>query len=342
MLSPRPRDFARAAPGDTTLRCLVVVDAEEEFDWSRDFSRQNVGVTSMRSIGRVQALFDRVGITPVYVVDYPVVSQPDGYQPLKEIHAAGRCLIGAHLHPWVNPPFAEAVNRRNSFPGNLERGLEAAKLRVLGQEIGERFGVEPTIYKAGRYGVGPHTAEILEEQGYQVDVSVCPHVDFSAEGGPDFRAFTPHPYWFGRRRRLLELPMTVGFAGALSRWGWALHGATSHPRAARLHLGGVLARLRLMEKLWLSPEGYDTGLHRRLVRAQVRNRLTTFTFAFHSPSVVPGHTPYVQTERDLDEFLARCRAFFEFFFDEMGGRPTTPAEVRTILAETPEEERVDR
>jgi hypothetical protein len=271
-------------------------------------------------------------VTPVYVVDYPIASQPDGYRPLQEIHASGRCVIGAHLHPWVNPPFMERVNRRSSFPGNLGRDLEAAKLAVLGQEIGERFGVNPTVYKAGRYGTGTHTAEILEEQGYEVDTSVCPHMDYSGEGGPDFTAFGPRPYWFGKHRRLLELPLTVGFSGALRRWGGGLHRVASRRQVARLHLVAALARLRLVDKLWLSPEGYVTADHKRLVRAQLHDGLPVFTFAFHSPSVVPGNTPYVRTEGDLEEFLARCREFLDFFLDEMGGRPTTPIEIKRILA----------
>jgi hypothetical protein len=340
MLNPRPAEFVGDRPGESP-RFVVIVDTEEEFDWTRGFSRSSVSVRAMRSIERIQDLFDRVGVTPVYVADYPIVSQPDGYRPLQEIHGAGRCLIGAHLHPWVNPPFEEVVNARNSFPGNLPRALEAAKLAVLDHEIGERFGVKPTIYKAGRYGVGANTAEILEAQGYEIDTSVCPHMDYSAEGGPDFTGYDARPYWFGRRRRLLELPLTVGFTGALRRWGRALHRIASQRALARLHPVGVLARLRLVDRIWLSPEGYVATEHRRLVRAQRNDGLPVFTFALHSPSVVPGNTPYVRTQADLAEFLTRCREFFEFVRDEMGGQPTTPVEIKSLLA-SPSEERVSR
>jgi len=50
---------------------------------------------------------------------FPVASQPDGYQPLVEIQDSGKCIVGAHSHPWVNPPFKEPVNRFTSFAGNL-------------------------------------------------------------------------------------------------------------------------------------------------------------------------------------------------------------------------------
>src|SRR3546814_6885075 len=98
------------------------------------------------------------------------------------------CRNGTHLHPWVNPPFQEVVNATNSYPGNLPPELEHAKLAALTEAIAGAFGARPVVYKAGRYGVGPATAGILEALGYRIDVSVVPFTDFSDDGGPDFSA----------------------------------------------------------------------------------------------------------------------------------------------------------
>jgi hypothetical protein len=56
----------------------------------------------MRSIQKIQDLFDEYQIRRIYVVDYPIAFSIGCYLPLKEIYASDRCLIGAHLHPWVN------------------------------------------------------------------------------------------------------------------------------------------------------------------------------------------------------------------------------------------------
>ena len=130
MLNP---SLGRRCYVDTAIkaRLLVVIDTEEEFDWSRPKTRYNTSVKSLRWISRVGGIFDEYSITPLYVIDYPVVSQPDGYGPLLEVYKASRCLIGAHLHPWVNPPFEEPINSYNSFPGNLGYALESAKLKIL-------------------------------------------------------------------------------------------------------------------------------------------------------------------------------------------------------------------
>ncbi|MHC4956501.1 MAG: WalW protein, partial [Planctomycetota bacterium] len=88
---------------------LVVSDTEEEFDWGKPHDREATSVTAMAAIGRAQAVFDEYGVRPCYVIDYPVVSQAEGYEPLVAIHRDGRCEIGAHLHPWVSPPHDEEV-----------------------------------------------------------------------------------------------------------------------------------------------------------------------------------------------------------------------------------------
>lgn len=130
-------------------RLVVVVDTEEDFNWSAPFSRQNTSVKSIRFIDRVQTIFDEYGITPTYAIDYPVVSQADGRGPLLDILADGRCVIGSHLHPWVNPPFDEPVTAYNSYPGNLSPRLEAEKLKVLSNAIQEHFQIRrPSLYRA--------------------------------------------------------------------------------------------------------------------------------------------------------------------------------------------------
>src|SRR5690606_9158651 len=107
-------------------------------------------------------------------------------EPLRAWAAEGRAIVGAHLHPWVSPPHDEDVNARNSYPGNLPAALERAKLERLRDEIEARIGQRPVVYKAGRYGFGPHTADALAALGFEIDLSGCPAFDHSADGGPDY------------------------------------------------------------------------------------------------------------------------------------------------------------
>ncbi|MGB0630946.1 MAG: polysaccharide deacetylase family protein [Alphaproteobacteria bacterium] len=313
---------------------MVVVDTEEEFDWAKPFYRDQVSTSAIASQQRAHRIFDKYGIRPTYVIDFPVASQASGYGPLKELFDDGKCQIGAHLHPWVCPPHDETVNNRNSYPGNLPRDLEKQKLARLTDEIAERFGERPVVYKAGRYGVGPNTADILAELGYKIDASVVPWTDFRIDEGPDFRHCGAKPYWFGSAG-LLEIPLSAGFTGVLSGTGWTGWNTVNTPLGRRLRLTGLCSRLRLLDRLILTPEGITHEEHKRLTRTLLRSNHRLFSFTYHSPSLEPGFTPYVRNDDDLAVFLDRFDRYFDFFVNEIGGRPTTPDEVYSLVSAAP-------
>lgn len=304
----------------------VIIDTEEEFEWSQGFFRDKTSVRHLEHVSTVQAVFDEFGIRPTYVVDYPVATQPEGSLPLKEILADGRAQIGAHLHPWVNPPFEEEVCPRNSFPGNLGRDLEARKLAALGDAIEEAFGERPKVYRAGRYGIGPETGAILEEQGFEVDLSVCPRMDYRPYGGPDYTAWSPQPFWFGEQHRLLEIPRSAGYTGWLRS-----HANLLRPLMKNPYVRGILSRTGAFTWSVLSPEAVPLHELKRFARWLHGRGWRLFVFDFHSPSIEPGHTPYVVNEAERQRFLDHCRRFFEFFLTEMKGEATTPLGLKREL-----------
>jgi len=318
-------------PPETKPVLTVVIHTEEEFDWDKPHDRNSTGVEHMRHIDRAQTMFDEFGIVPNYVVDYPVASQALAIEPLKAYADSGRALIGTHLHPWVSPPYEEEVNAYNSYPGNLPRDLEAEKLRLLTEKISASFGIQPVTYLAGRYGFGPNTGKILEELGYKVDISPAVPINFCGDGGPDYSAYSSHPYWFGEQRKLLVLPGTGGYVGALRSGNTSLYKRLTHPWLRRAKLSGLVARLHLMERIRLSPEDYSEPEMRRLTRTLLGDGVRIFVFSFHSPSIHPGGTPYVQNNMELERFLDKCRRYFCYFFDTLGGTTMTPLEIRHFL-----------
>ena len=304
---------------------FVIVDTEEEFDWHAPFSRDNTDVRAMRHVERLQTILSPYGARPTYVIDYPVATKPDGYLPLRDIYVSGAADIGAHLHPWVNPPFLEEVVPRNSFAFRLG-GLEADKLRVLRDAIAETFGMVPTVYKAGRYGFGETTAAVLEDLGFDVDISINPRMNFAGQGGPDFGLFDARPFLFGRTRRLLEIPCSTDYVGMAAGHGRALHTFADQHALRQLRLVGILARLGVVNRVMLTPEGHTIDEMKALTRSLISRGVRTLSLTLHSPSLTAGCTPYVRTEQQLGQFLDRIREYCDFFFSELGGVASTPAE----------------
>ena len=309
---------------------MVVVDTEEEFPWS-EFDRRNTQVTAMAEVHRAQAVCDAHGIVPTYVADFPVVTQRQGYEPLCGFLADGRCVVGAHLHPWVTPPFTEAVNARNSYPGNLPRELERAKLQALVAAIERHLGVRPTVYKAGRYGLGPNTHALLEAEGFDVDLSPSPPYDFTADGGPDYTRHPLAPFWFGERHRLLAIPNTGAFVGWAGRFAAPLWRMASRKLARLLRAGGVLGRIGAVSRVRLSPEGFALADLQRLTEFLMRRGHRLFVLSFHSSSLKPGCTSYVQNADDRARFLRTLDDYFGFFLQRFDGIAMTPLQLRTEL-----------
>jgi hypothetical protein len=321
MLSTTNHIPARLAAGEPPV-LLIVIDTEEEFAWDGPFNRASVGTTSIAGQPLMhERVFDRLGIVPTYVIDYPVATTPASVGVLRALMEAGRCEIGTHLHPWVSPPHDEEVSRFNSYAGNLPRQLEYDKLRVLTAAITESFGRAPVAFKAGRYGMGPHTAESIASLGYRIDASVVPYSAFLEDGGPDFRAFDEHPYWFETGTdTLLELPVTTGYAGWLRKRGNALYDLAQQPWARKARLGGVLARSGAFERIRLSPEVANGDEMRRLTTSLRRDGCQVFSLTYHSPSMVPGHTPYVRSAADLERFISTVYDYCAWFRDTLGGQ----------------------
>jgi hypothetical protein len=124
--------------------------------------------------------------------------------------------------------------------------------------------------------------------------------------------------------------MSIGFTGALALFGPTVHKTIHKPRLYRLHVPGVLARLHLLDRVTLTPEGVTYSEQRRLTRALLASGHRVFSLTYHSPSLAPGNTPYVRTEADLRAFLHRIEQYLDFFMTEIGGVAKTPLEVRDL------------
>jgi hypothetical protein len=337
MLTHESRQAIRALPvrqlvkmaADARPHLFVVVDTEEEFDWDAPFDRACTSVAAMQYVGRAQQIFDRYRIAPTYVIDYPVASQPEGFEPLLEIYRAGRCEIGAHLHPWVTPPHEEEVTAFNSFTCNLPPALQRAKLEALGDVIRTNCGVVPRVFKAGRYGVAAETVRILEDLEYEIDFSVSPRMDFRAAGGPDFAGFSAVPFFLSST--LLEVPCTIDYTGWLGVLRPGMHRLASQRLFERLRAPGILNRLGAANRVMLSPEGNTFEEMRKLTLDLVARGHRCFSFSYHSPSLKPGCTPYVRSEADLQGFLRTIDQFCEFFMGDLQGVAVSPRQFRDRL-----------
>ena len=90
----------------------------------------------------------------------------------------------------------------------------------------------------------------------------------------------------------------------------------------------MLARLGLVERVPLTPEGVDLAAALRGIDAALADKLPVLVFSFHSPSLLPGHTPYVRDEEALD----RMYDWWRQVFSHLRARGVRPAGLNDLLA----------
>lgn len=305
---------------------IVTVDTEEEGLWGEQFRSKGNSVENVRGVERFQSLCDSFGIRPTYLVDAPVVQDDGAVELLRGIQDDGRAEIGAHLHPWCNPPFGEDVNTYNSYLCNLPESLQRDKLTWLTDAIEERFGRRPTSFRAGRYGLDIVGARILNELGYLVDSSVIPFTDYSADGGPNFENASHTPYYLDGddvcavhdSGFLLEVPVSVGFNRTEFASAHSLQQRLRNGWFRRLRVEGILDRLGILQRIKFSPEQADARQLKQLANAYHNQGCPTMVMMFHSSSLLPGHSPYVKTEDELERFYVDLRKTFEHCLNQIG------------------------
>jgi len=287
-------------------RVILTVDTEEEFDWNGPFTRDQHALEHVTALPRFQQFCEQIGSHPIYLVDWPIANDPRAVEVIGDAVGRGKADVGVQLHPWVNPPFDEAVNTHNSFSGNLPRELEAAKFGLLRDQIERAFGVAPQIYRAGRYGLGPNSADILKAGGIAIDTSVRTLFDYSDQSGPDYTHHPAMPYWADADRTLLELPVTSVYWGPLRSMGQHIHRLQ---RFFPTFFAGF-SKLKLLERIALTPEGVTAEEAKRGIDVALESQLPVLVLSLHSPSLAPGFTPYAQSEKDVEALYDWLRQIY--------------------------------
>jgi len=312
-IEPIEHNRPQHAPANTRPRLVLTVDTEEEGLWGGEFRTTGNTVENIQGIPRFQALCDELEIRPTYLVDAPVVEDDRASSILAEIHADGRCEIGAHLHSWCTPPFDERYDRSESYQCNLPEELQRSKLEWLTNALTERFGSRPVSFRSGRYGLDTKGARILADLGYRVDSSVIPFTDYTEQGGPDFREAPWQPYHAAQadllsasdEDGLLEAPVSIGFNRGQFPTAMRIQQSLRRAPWRWLKLEGILDELRLLRRIKFSPEQAGVRDLRVLADRYCESPGAVLVMMFHSSSLVPGHSPYVGSREQLQEFLRR-------------------------------------
>ena len=302
------------------MKLVITIDTEED-NWGKFISTGQT-LENIKNIPRLQELFDDLNVKPTYLITYPVATDDKSIALLRDIEKTGRCEIGTHCHPWNTPPFEEELSEKNSMLCNLTSDQQFKKLDVLHNTIIRNFDVTPVSFRSGRWGYDPVVAHNLLRLGYKVDTSITSYVNWQNYFGPDFSDVPPHAYRSGNEGErsfgdgLLELPATIAYLQQNFERCNRLFKILGRKPLSRLRLIGILDRLNLLNKVWLSPEMSEAGEMIRLVRCLMKKKYQTINMFFHSTTLKAGLNDYVRSLDDERRFLMRIKEFLTFTRDE--------------------------
>ena len=285
-----------------TVHLLITIDTE--IDKSRDWKiSQDESFTSV-TIGipdKLGSLFSKYHAKPTYLLSPEVILNEECVSTLRSLRD---CELGTHMHgemigpdeqkgSWANKP---TNIMQSSYPYEIER----KKMINLTELFVSRFHFNPNSFRAGRFAAGINTLKILDELGYTVDSSVTPNIEWNyKEGRANFLNAPDQPYYpkghdilSPNGSGVLEVPVSIIAPKQRKKW-----------HASPIH--GITDRIYRLE--WLRPSN-NTGpgmveVMERTMEKNADKKDITLNMMFHSMEIIPGASPYAETEKDCQRIL---------------------------------------
>lgn len=302
---------------------IVSIDVEEDMpNWQIE---ETTTIRNIEGIPRLQELFDKYGIRPTYLLNYPYATDEKAIEYFKGLQ--DRCEIGAHMHPWNTPPLTEGESKIIEYPSNLTYEKQFDKIKTVTDALTSAFGTSPVSYRSGKFGMNEDTIDILGRLGYRVDSSVSPMVSWKKDNGPSFLDYNAKPFWWNRSGvRVMEVPVTTGLSKNIPEIFEKIY--LRIPRFTKIR--GLLSKdhLNIMDFLWLYPAMFSGEEMIALADVMIKKSINVFNVFFHSSEIKSGESIYTRTEKELTEYFSRLDLFFDYVVNEKGMKSVTLSEYR--------------
>lgn len=286
-----------------TRYLVITIDVEPDCSPTWHYSNPLTfhGVTE-GIVKRLQPLFNKYDVCPTYLINNVVLEDRGSIEAFRKLE--GRFELGTHLHSEFIAPEKQfhdyAGKKGEANQCFLKPEVELAKMENITRLFEHAFDRKPTSFRAGRFSAGANTIRCLETLGYKVDTSVTPHVnwkDRTREQPVDYRPAPEQPYFTRENAYPKDDPN-----------GHILEVPVSIVKKRRF--------LILTKPVWLRPYVSTTRELSAVVEDQTRRHKTgsklVFNMMFHNVEVLPGLSPYPQTESEAKSYIESLESFLKY------------------------------
>jgi hypothetical protein len=315
---------------------LLSVDTEEEWDWDGPFPESDFSVENLHMLPAFQAFCEKKSLRPCYFVDYAAAVGLVKQTAFLARMLKGKCELGAHLHPWANPPFYGKPTEESSHVINLPLKQVEDKLDVLLDIFSQRLAYTPKAFRTGRWGISEDIMNLLYLRGFNIDSSVYPFYRneyFDCYGSPLV------PYWpatdnvlkSGTQRNILEVPVTVGFNRTPFETAAKVHDASETSMLQAMKTTAMLWHSKLLRKIYFSPEVTSSQDMITLADSAIENGHQCLHMYFHSSNLISNGTGFLKSDKPFELICERISEVLNHLHNEYDVNFMTPSEYKVFL-----------
>lgn len=295
---------------------IITIDTEGDDLWGKP---REITTRNAAYLPRFQSLCERFRFKPVYLANYEMAMSDIFVEFARDVLARGAGEVGMHLHAWNSPPLVPLTSDdffHQPYLVEYPDPVMKEKIKIVTRLLEARFDQAMISHRAGRLGFDGRYAAMLRDEGYRVDCSVSPELDWSGargdpngNGGTDYTAFPYRPYFFDpsdismpATGGMLEVPMTIRASGVYRRTPWVYRMPLVRQAANRL----VSPALN-----HLCPAESNLPGMLRAVRGARTEGAAHLEFTLHSSELMPAGSPKFRNTADIERLYVHLEILFE-------------------------------
>lgn len=284
---------------------IITVDTECDNCWNIRNINENVSTENARFLPRFQSLCEEFSLIPTYLTNYEMANSQDFVNFGRECLKRGTAEIGAHLHAWNQPPYFPLLKspfkRGKPYLGEYPTWIIEEKIEKLTLCLIKNFETEVKSFRSGRWYMDAAIVRGLEKNGYLVDCTCTPGVNWSGNPGWTLgRKGTDWSVWSNK-------------AGKIGRIG--LEGIKN----GKIIEVPVTIEKEVVENKslsWLRPDVNNQEEMKKIIDRSLNNNSDYVEFMIHSSELMPHGSPKFSTRFQVEKLYESIECIFRYAVDQ--------------------------
>lgn len=287
---------------------LISIDTEGDNQWAWKPGK-TISTENALFLPRFQLLCEQYGFIPTYLTNFEMAQDIRFQKFAHEFLSKETGEIGMHLHAWsTKPDYRLSVENNYGAPFLIEfpEEIMESKIKYLTGLLSDIFQTKIITHRAGRWTMNDLYFEMLSRNGYIVDCSVTPHIDWSTtlgattnSKGSDYRLSNEEPYLIND---LIEVPVTIRVTNKVF---------LPQNKSLKSSFSSLYSACK-GQIVWLRPTCNNLDQMVWLIDSVASSKTTDYImFMLHSSELMPGGSPYFRTQESIEMLYKQLDYIFK-------------------------------